>query len=73
MKKRCRRRVDDGHRLAADGGCHLDGLLTESKRIGRELTNDFYREYRRLREQTFRAIRDENPDRPPGDLLAALK
>jgi SAM-dependent methyltransferase len=59
--------------VLTSGGCHLDALLSDSKRIGRELTNDFYREYRRLREQTFRAIRDANPDQTPADLLAATQ
>jgi hypothetical protein len=48
-------------------------LLTESKRIGRELTNDFYRDYRQLREQTFKALRQHNRDRDPAKLLAATQ
>src|SRR5262249_10454082 len=56
--------------VLASGGCHLDTLLSDSKRIGRELTNDFYKEYRQLRERTFRAIQDANPDHAPADLLA---
>ncbi len=55
------------------GPNHLDGLLAESKRIGRELTDEFYREYRALREQTFRALRDHNPGRDPAALLAATQ
>jgi hypothetical protein len=53
----------------ASGKNHLDDLLTESRRIGRELTNDYYREYRELRERTFDALRLHNPDRLPADLL----
>src|ERR1700716_3191854 len=34
--------------VPATGRCHLDELLSESKIIGRELTNDYYREYRAL-------------------------
>lgn len=59
--------------VLADGSCHLDGLLSDSQRIGRELTNEFYREYRQLREKTFRAIRDANPQHAPGELLAATQ
>ncbi len=59
--------------VLADGSCHLDGLLSDSQRIGRELTNDFYREYRRLREKTFHAIRDANPEHDAGKLLAATQ
>ena len=40
---------------------HLDELLAESKQIGRELTNDFYREYRDLRAQTFEPSGEHNP------------
>ncbi len=60
-------------RVLAAGGNHLDKLLTESARIGRELTNEFYGEYRVLREQTFNALRRENPERDPAQLLAATQ
>ncbi len=36
---------------AAAGGCHLDNLLAESRRIGLELTRDYYREYADLRRE----------------------
>ena len=55
------------------GGNHLDVLLAESKRIGRELTNSYYREYRALREHIFETLRQHNPDEPPIDLLAATQ
>ncbi|MGL5097974.1 MAG: hypothetical protein ACRDD1_20475, partial [Planctomycetia bacterium] len=54
-------------------GNHLDALLTESKKIGRELTNAYYAEYRALREATFRALRTANSAVPPGGLLAATQ
>jgi hypothetical protein len=61
-------------RLApAAGGTHLDGLLAESKKIGRELTAEFYHEYRQLRENTFAALRKHNSDRDPAALLAATQ
>ncbi|HET6572312.1 MAG TPA: hypothetical protein VFG68_01830, partial [Fimbriiglobus sp.] len=59
--------------LPASGRNHLDDLLAESKKIGRELTDEYYREYRALREQTFRALRQHNPDRDPAALLAATQ
>ncbi|HEX3151643.1 MAG TPA: N-6 DNA methylase [Gemmataceae bacterium] len=59
--------------VLADGSCHLDTLLQDSREIGRELTNDFYREYRRLREKTFHAIRGANPEHEAGTLLAATQ
>ena len=55
------------------GSNHLDALLAESKKIGRELTDEFYREYRGLRERTFAALRRHNPDRPPARPLAAAR
>jgi hypothetical protein len=61
-------------RLAgADGTNHLDGLLTASRTVGRELTTDYYREYRDLRRKTFRALLDYNPGRDPGQMLAATQ
>ena len=59
--------------VSPSGKNHLDDLLAESKRIGRELTNDFYREYRQLRERSFDALRQHNPDRHPAELLAATQ
>ncbi len=57
----------------AAGRNHLDDLLTDSRKIGRKLTADYYHEYRDLREHTFRALRTHNPDRPARDLLAATQ
>ncbi len=60
-------------RAIAPSGNHLDALLTESKKIGRELTNAYYREYRALRESVFEALRKHNPDRRAAELLAATQ
>jgi hypothetical protein len=60
-------------RVLDPAGNHLDTLFAESARIGRELTNEFYRDYRTLREQTFRALRDHNPTRDPATLLSATQ
>ncbi len=60
-------------RLLSPSGNHLDALLTESKKIGRELTNVYYREYRALREQIFEALKEHNADKPPLGLLAATQ
>jgi type I restriction-modification system DNA methylase subunit len=51
------------------GGTHLDALLADSHRIGRELTNDYYNEYAILRRQTFHELRRTNPEVPPAELL----
>ncbi len=55
--------------VPAAGGTHLDALLADSLRIGRELTNDYYHEYATLRRQTFHELRRHNPDIAPADLL----
>lgn len=60
-------------RLLDPTGSHLVAVLTESTRIGRELTNRFYAEYRALREQVFQALCDHNPDKHKADLLAATQ
>jgi hypothetical protein len=60
-------------RLLGPSGNHLDALLTESKKIGRELTNAYYREYRALREQIFEALKEHNAGKPPLALLAATQ
>ena len=43
--------------VGTPGKNHLDELLGESKRIGRELTAAYYREYRDLRTKTFETLR----------------
>lgn len=60
-------------RVAAPDRNHLDDLHAESKRIGRDLTAGYYREYRDLRARTFDAIRRSNPAADPRDLLAAAQ
>jgi hypothetical protein len=60
-------------RMLHPGGNHLDVLLAESKKIGRELTDSYYREYRGLRERIFDTLRQHNPTQPPGDLLSATQ
>lgn len=55
------------------GPCHLDALLTASKKVGRDLTADFYREYRDLRQATFDALVAHNPGRDPAALLTATQ
>src|SRR5258708_368637 len=59
--------------VPAAGGTHLDALLADSRRIGRELTADYYHEYATLRRQTFHELRRANPDIAPAELLVATK
>ena len=60
-------------RVLALAGNHLTPLLAESAKIGRELTNEFYREYRQLRELSFQALRGHNPTRDAGAILTATQ
>src|SRR5262245_57982917 len=48
------------NRLLAPAGNHLDVLLTDSRRIGREVTNKYYAEYRQLREHIFEELKKHN-------------
>ena len=59
--------------VPARGPTHLDALLADSRRIGRELTNDYYHEYATLRRHTFHELRRANPDVPLADLLAVTQ
>ncbi len=59
--------------VGADGVNHLDALLAASRTVGRELTVGYYREYRDLRRQTFRALCEHNSDRDPRQLLTATQ
>jgi hypothetical protein len=52
---------------------HLYRLRTDSERAGRELTQDYYQQYAKLRRGTFDALRTHNPDVPPAELLAAVQ
>ena len=55
------------------GKNHLDELLKESKRVGRELTEEYYDDFRNLREKTFTDIRKANPSIDPNLLLEATQ
>ncbi len=59
--------------VPASGRTHLDGLLADSSRIGREVTSTYYYEYATLRRQTFHELRRQNPDVAPADLIAATQ
>lgn len=60
-------------RLLDPAGAHLSAVLAESAKIGRELTRQFYDEYRALRLHTFDALKQHNPGRDPARLLAATQ
>ncbi len=59
--------------VPATGRCHLDELLSESRRIGLDLTRDYYRDYADLRLKTFYRLRQCNAAVPPARVLAATQ
>ncbi len=59
--------------VPATGGTHLDALLAESHKVGRELTAGYYHEYATLRRQTFHELCRANPDIAATDLLVATQ
>ncbi len=59
--------------VPAAGGCHLDDLISESRRIGLELTRAYYRDYADLRVKTFNRLRQCNSAVPPARVLAATQ
>jgi hypothetical protein len=59
--------------LPPSGPSNLDRLLDASRRIGHELTADFYREYASLRRSMFDQLRQHNPAVAPPLLLTATQ
>ncbi len=55
------------------GPNHLAELLTRSRKVGKQVTDDYYAEYGGLRERTFAALCLSNPGEPPAKLLAATQ
>jgi hypothetical protein len=60
-------------RLLDPAGTHLNAVLADSAKLGRELTRQFYDEYRALRIHTFDALKKHNPGQDPAKLLAATQ
>jgi SAM-dependent methyltransferase len=60
-------------RLLDPAGSHLSAVLADSARLGRELTRQFYDEYRALRHHFFDALRTHNPTQDPARLLTATQ
>lgn len=44
-----------------DGRCHLPELLSESEKVGRELTRGFYIQYADMRQDSFHQLCQDNP------------
>ncbi len=55
------------------GRCHLYELLTESERVGKELTKDFYLGYAKMRQAAFQQLCRDNPDVPRHKVLGCAQ
>lgn len=60
-------------RLLDPAGSHLNAVLADSAKLGRELTAVFYDVYRTIRRNTFDALNTHNKDRDPAKLLVATQ
>ncbi|MCG8583202.1 MAG: hypothetical protein MI757_00630, partial [Pirellulales bacterium] len=56
-----------------DGQCHLYELFAESERVGRKLTNDFYKGYAQIRENAFDQLCSDNDGVEREDVLASTQ
>ena len=52
------------------GPCHLDALLQDSEKVGREVTKEVYAEYAFIRKSTLSRLRWANPEVEPRLILA---
>jgi hypothetical protein len=59
--------------VPAKGRCHLYDLLSDSERIGTELTREYYAEYASLRRQAFHQLCTANPTIAAGEILTATQ
>ncbi|MCY2986415.1 MAG: N-6 DNA methylase [Planctomycetota bacterium] len=59
--------------VPASGRCHLYDLLAESKRVGAQLTKQFYVKYADIRQDTFVRLCQDNPAVPRKEVLACAQ
>ena len=55
------------------GPCHLDALLQDSEKVGRELTKEVYADYAFIRESTLSRLRRANPEVEPRLILGCAQ
>ncbi len=55
------------------GQCHFYNLLTESERVGRDLTKEFYVQYANMRQDAFELLSRDNPAVSRQDVLASTQ
>ena len=54
-----------GRMVPLHGPCHLDALLQDSEKVGREVTKEVYAEYAFIRRSTLSRLRRANPGSSP--------
>ncbi len=59
--------------VPAQGPCHLDALLQDSEKVGREVTKEVYAEYAFIRRSTLSRLRWANPEVDPHAILACAQ
>jgi hypothetical protein len=59
--------------VPAHGPCHLDALLQDSEKVGREVTKEVYAEYAFIRRSTLARMRRANPEVDPHQILACAQ
>jgi len=55
------------------GKCHFYGLLSESEKVGRELTKEFYVNYANMRQDAYEHLSRDNPGVPRHDVLTGTQ
>ena len=56
-----------------DGSCHLPELLSETERIGQQVTVEFYQQYAGIRQHAFDQLCMANPNVPKTEILKATQ
>ncbi|HUY88700.1 MAG TPA: DNA methyltransferase [Pirellulales bacterium] len=59
--------------VPADGRCHLYALLSESEKVGKQLTKRFYVNYADMRQDAFNRLCEDNPAVPKHDVLSSTQ
>lgn len=59
--------------VPADGRCHFYDLLSESEKVGRQLTKRFYVNYADMRQDAFNRLCEDNPTVGKHDVLTSTQ
>ena len=59
--------------VRADGSCHLPELLSDTERIGQQVTVEYYGQFAGIRQRAFDELCTANPDTPKPEILKATQ